>query len=176
MKRWMVLITVAATMVTVLAAPVSAGADAQTTQVRGTGVYEWAELFGDPFGEGDVCAPLDGDFAAYTDFVMRIEGDLTGCWYQIVDDYAMTPSGTYREHGREVFVADGTGDLFAMTYTFTGKFDAEGNEIHGRCQHPIVPGSGTGVFAGATGRIDFKDDVDAGINYYRGHIKAPSGA
>lgn len=175
MRRWMILLTVAVAAMTVLAAPAGAVPDAQNTQVGGTGVYEWSDLFGDPYGEGDICEPLDGEFAAYSDFVMRIEGDLTGCWYQLVDDYTMTPSGAYKEHGREVFVADGTGDVFQLTYTFTGKFDADGNEIHGRCQHKIVAGSGTRVFEGATGRIDFKDDVDAGINYYRGHIKLANG-
>ena len=39
-----------------------------------------------------------------------------------------------------------------------------GAEIFGRCQHPIVAGSGEGVFEGVTGRIDMKDDIEAG-NY-----------
>ena len=44
-------------------------------------------------------------------------------------------------------------------------------EIFGRCQHPIVAGSGTGVFEGVTGRLDFKDDIAAGNFPYRGHFK-----
>ena len=46
-----------------------------------------------------------------------------------------------------------------------------GSELHGRCQHPLVEGSGTGGFAGATGRLDFKDEVATGLYFYRGHIK-----
>jgi hypothetical protein len=45
-----------------------------------------------------------------------------------------------------------------------------GVELHGRCQHPIAKGSGTGGFEGASGRLDFKDIVDAGTFVYRGHI------
>jgi hypothetical protein len=48
-----------------------------------------------------------------------------------------------------------------------------GSEVRGRCEHPIVAGSGTGGFEGATGRIDFKDDVVAGEFLYRGHISLP---
>jgi hypothetical protein len=41
-------------------------------------------------------------------------------------------------------------------------------EVRGRCQHPIV--SGSGGFAGATGRVDFKDIVEDPITYvYRGY-------
>ena len=50
---------------------------------------------------------------------------------------------------------------------------SSGSEVHGRCQHPIVAGSGTGGFAGATGRADFKDDVVTGEFLYRGHISLP---
>jgi hypothetical protein len=45
-----------------------------------------------------------------------------------------------------------------------------GSELHGRCQHPIVAGSGAGGFEGATGRVDFKDEVTTGRYLYRGHI------
>jgi len=38
----------------------------------------------------------------------------------------------------------------------------------GRCQHSIT--GGTGGFAGLSGVINFKDDVDAGIFYYRGDL------
>jgi hypothetical protein len=34
----------------------------------------------------------------------------------------------------------------------------------------MVKGSGEGVFEGATGRLDFKDDIDAGNYPYRGHF------
>lgn len=52
------------------------------------------------------------------------------------------------------------------------KLDASGAEVRGRCQHPLVAGSGTGGFAGATGRVDFKDIIGDPITYvYRGHIR-----
>jgi hypothetical protein len=65
---------------------------------------------------------------------------------------------------------------FATTYKFTSKWDPDastGSEVHGRCEHPIVADSGTGGFAGATGRVDFKDDVTTGEFLYRGHISLP---
>ena len=59
---------------------------------------------------------------------------------------------------------------FETTYTFTGKYvDVTfAQEIHGRCEHSIV--GGTGGFAGAKGVLTFKDDV-VNLNFaYRGHI------
>ena len=41
----------------------------------------------------------------------------------------------------------------------------------GRCQHLVLEGSGTGVFGGVTGRLDFKDDVEAGNFPYRGQLR-----
>jgi len=60
---------------------------------------------------------------------------------------------------------DGEESTFSTTCRFTGKYtecDEEeviplGAEIFGRCQHPIVAGSGTGMFEGVTGRLDYKD-------------------
>jgi hypothetical protein len=63
---------------------------------------------------------------------------------------------------------------FTTTYRFESKWDpdaATGVEVKGRCQHPITAGSGTDGFEGATGRLDFKDQVDTGQFFYRGHIK-----
>jgi hypothetical protein len=57
---------------------------------------------------------------------------------------------------------------FTTTYKFEAKLNPDGSEVRGRCQHPIA--SGTGCFAGATGRVDFKDIVEDPITYlYRGH-------
>lgn len=172
MRRLSVL-GLAVAMVLVVAVPAGASPGAKNTQFRGSAVYEWSASFGDPYNAADdECAPLDGDFADFIDFTMRIEGDLQGCWYTIVDGFSATSSGAWKEHGREVFVADGSGDMFWTTYDFHAKFDADGNEIHGRCQHLVV--AGNGMFDGAWGRLDFKDDVDAGVNYYRGHMKLPA--
>ncbi len=107
-----------------------------------------------------------------------MDGGLVECWY--VDTFVLTgehPSGTITASGREHFVgcldmdgngtcggADPTGTFFT-TYTFTAKYDASGTEIHGRCSHRIV--SGTGAFEGVGGIVEFTDDVTTGISYYR---------
>ena len=70
---------------------------------------------------------------------------------------------------------NGEAGTFATTYKFEAKYRDCPNlagEIVGRCQHPITAGSGTGVFEGATGRLDMKDDVEAGIFEYRGHFRS----
>ena len=82
----------------------------------------------------------------------------------------------YLETGEEVFVGSlngGPEGTFDTTYHFPSKWypDVTGSEVHGRCLHPIVAGSGDGGFEGATGQVDFKDQVDTGEAIYRGHIK-----
>jgi hypothetical protein len=59
------------------------------------------------------------------------------------------------------------------TYRFTAKYKDCPNlveEIFGRCQHPIVEGSGTGDFEGVTGRFDIKDEDPVAFPY-RGHLR-----
>ncbi len=115
-----------------------------------------------------------------SDLPIRITGDLEGCLYQFFGPGTWHPSNTYKEVGTEVFVgclADGvTCGTFDTTYLFTAKYSDQNfnGQLWGRCQHPIVEGSGTGDFAGATGRLDFKDNVDAGNFSMRGHIKLDS--
>jgi len=113
-------------------------------------------------------------------FAITLTGDLEGCHYFFIDEFECSPSGTYREKGRELFVGTykGQSGTFRTTYKFEGKYEgcaengaALGAEIFGRCQHPIVEGSGTGVFEGVTGRLDFKDDIAAGNYPYRGHFR-----
>lgn len=117
------------------------------------------------------------DDAAHTgaDYLLAMEGDLDGCVYGFITDAKFQESsGTYHEAADEIFVGTylGRPGSFRMTENFSAKYDLlTGAELFGRCQHPIVAGSGTGVFSGATGRLDFKDDVDAGLFPYRGHIK-----
>ena len=122
------------------------------------------------------CEPLVEGAA----LALRLTGDFEGCLYQFVDEFECSPSGTYREVGREYFVGTykGRTGTFLTTYRFEAKYEgcAEnggplGAEIFGRCQHPIVEGSGTGVFEGVTGRLDFKDDIEAENFPYRGHLK-----
>ena len=99
--------------------------------------------------------------------------------------YKEHQGGTAQIRGTETFVGcvNPIGDCnnsattygtFDTTFTFTAKFDGRPpdvtlyQEVHGRCQHPI--GGGTGVFAGATGVLTFKDDVTNGTAPYKGHI------
>src|SRR5262245_38376343 len=124
------------------------------TQVAGIG------FFASP-GE---CADSEGNGS---DFALRMTGDLEGCLYVFVETAECSPSGTYRERGTEIFVGQYTGEdgTFRTTYQFEAKYQDCPNligEIFGRCQHPIIAGSGEGVFEGVTGRFDFKDDIEAG--------------
>jgi hypothetical protein len=107
-------------------------------------------------------------------------GDLQGCLYTFIDEYKCFENGIYLEKGRELFVGTYKGKTgsFRTTYTFEAQFEGcngdgspKGAEIRGRCQHPIVEGSGTGDFKGVTGRLDFIDDIKAGNFPYTGHLK-----
>lgn len=132
-------------------------------QISGTGAF---------VAIGSTC-PLFPGFEDYPPLLLS--GSLQGCWYTDIDTVKTTPSGVYLETGREVFVGTlngGPSGTFTTGYRFEGKFSGS-TEIHGRCEHPLVTGSGTGGFAGATGRVDFKDIVadPSNIYYvYRGHI------
>jgi hypothetical protein len=117
------------------------------------------------------CVDPEGVGADYA-FVMT--GDLEGCLYTFVETAESSPSGTYRETGTELFVASDGSGTFETTYRFEAKYEDVANpstEIFGRCQHPIVKGSDTGILEGVTGRLDFKDDVEAGNFPYRGHLR-----
>lgn len=124
-------------------------------------------------GEGE-CTDAEG---AGADFALNMTGDLEGCHYIFVESFECRSSGTYIERGRELYVgsgAEGDSGTFGTTYVFTAKYDdcsALSGQQFGRCQHPIVEGSGTGDFTGVKGRLDMKDDVVAGNIVYRGHMK-----
>jgi hypothetical protein len=122
------------------------------------------------FDEEDIC----DSSSVGADFALIMTGDLEGCLYTFVETQESSPSGTYRETGTELFVASDGVSTFETTYRFEAKYedvDTLSGEIFGRCQHPIVEGSGTGIFDGVTGRMDFKDDVQAGNFPYRGHLR-----
>jgi hypothetical protein len=168
MKRRLTILTLT-TLVTVAFISVvsTAPSPAQArgaTQISGIGVLD----------EEDVCD--SGSVGA--DYALIMTGDLEGCLYTFVETAQSSPSGTYRETGTETFVgsfdgSEGTG-TFETTYRFEAKYEDVDNlvgEIFGRCQHPIVKGSGTGIFEGVTGRLDFKDEVETGEFLYRGHLR-----
>ncbi len=134
-------------------------------QVSGVGYYATATE----------CGAVQG-----ATYAVRMVGDLVGCLYVFVDDFNCSPSGTYRETGREYFVGtyNGGSGTFWTDYKFESKFEScapdgsyLGAEIFGRCQHPLKKGSGTGVFEGVSGRLDFKDDIAAGNFPYKGHLQ-----
>lgn len=134
-----------------LASAIPAGASAAgrgSTIVRGTQLAAGS------------CA--DGGYA--------MTGDLVGCWWiDTFDAWSDPDKSTLRATGTEHF----TGCLgsvcgtFFTTYVFTAKTDGPwpvSPEIHGRCHHPVV--GGTGGFAGARGEISFTDVVDVNPPYY----------
>ena len=144
-----------------LTVPFPALADG-ATQISGIGFFADTGECIDPEGEG-------------ADYALTMTGDLEGCHYVFVETASCSPSGTYLETGIEVFVGQGSGnDTFMTTYRFAAKYQDCANlvgEIIGRCQHPIIVGSGKGIYEGVTGRLDFKDDIEAGNFPYRGHLR-----
>lgn len=145
--------------------PVNAGG---ATQISGVGYF--AE-------SGECVDDVAGPNGQAPAFALKMTGDLEGCHYVFVESSTCLPSGVYREMGTEIYVgAGGTGDkgTFRTTYRFEAKYEectTLSFEIHGRCQHPIIGGSGTGNYEGVSGRLDFKDDIEAGNFPYRGHLR-----
>src|SRR4051794_4228255 len=45
------------------------------------------------------------------DYALKMTGDLEGCRYGFIDEFDCSPSGTYREAGREYFVGTYKGKL-----------------------------------------------------------------
>ncbi|MCB9009272.1 MAG: hypothetical protein H6656_18260 [Ardenticatenaceae bacterium] len=98
-------------------------------------------------------------------------GDLDGCLYVFPETYSCSANGIYVEDGGEIYVGSGReGDdgTFETTYRFVAHFASEEecntftNQIRGRCQHPIVAGSGTGDYRGVTGKFQMTDNVEEG--------------
>ena len=130
--------------------------------------------------EGECTDPVTNDEGMPPDLALKMTGDLEGCLYTWVVTSVCHPSGTYNETGYELYVGSGgEGDngTFETTYRFTAKVSycaTFADQDYGRCQHPIVSGSGTGDFAGVKGRFDIKDNIVDGvaINFpYTGHLK-----
>jgi hypothetical protein len=134
-----------------------------STQISGVGFFAEPGECTDPQGQG-------------SDFALRMTGDLQGCVYVFVETAVCSPAGTYNETGSEIFVGHYNGQFgtFDTSYQFAAKYEDCSNltgEFVGRCEHPLVKNTGTGVFEGFTGRLDFKDDVEAGNFPYRGHLR-----
>ena len=137
------------------------------------------QISGVAFFDEDVptdCAPLMGA-DPQPNYALVMTGALEGCLYTFVNPATKSsPSGTYRETGTELFVGSylGKSGTFETTYRFEAKYEDVADpatEIFGRCQHPIVEGSGTGVFEGVSGHLFFKDEVESGTFLYRGHLR-----
>ena len=163
--------------------PTVAGPDAQLEQ-KGLGAAEHSEM--SRFTGGAAQISGIGRFAGTgecndpegqgSDYGLIMTGDLEGCHYVFVATARCSAGGAYSETGTETFVGlyNGAPGTFKTTYLFTAKYTDCANlagEIAGRCQHPIVAGSGEGVFEGVTGRLDFQDDIETGNFPYRGHFR-----
>jgi hypothetical protein len=152
-----------AAVVAVVAVQAAAGAGA--TVVRGDQLLEGASN----------CPNADP-------FTYRMAGDLVGCWYTDSGEVRnATPSGVIIVSGTEHFVGclntngNQTCDpgepfgTFNTTYTFSSKYAASGDEIHGRGHHPII--GGTGGVLGASGELSFTDIPSEGRFPYHGPIR-----
>jgi hypothetical protein len=167
MKRQLTILALTALMVmafisAVLMVPSPALAE-EATQIAGVGVFA---------GTGE-CADAEGQGS---NFALTISGDLAGCWYVFVETVTCSPSGTYQQTGQEIFVGqyNGQAGTFKTNYHTEAKFQDCSNvatKVFGRCQHPIADGSGEGVFAGVSGRIDVNDDVEAQTFPFKGHLQ-----
>jgi hypothetical protein len=177
--------TITATMLVAGLAWTAAALASGGSAVRVAGVQAAADKHaGAP---GDPCAKLDPATGKKPSQWNVMTGSLIGCWY--TDTFKTTvskPNGVIDAIGAEHFVGclssnrarrcatpDPTGAL-KLSYTFEGRFKANGNEVWGHCEHQIV--SGTGTFAGASGWVDFRDDVANGTSAYHGRITLGGGA
>lgn len=115
-------------------------------------------------------------FEGSYDYVIPMSGDLEGCSYGVITESKFLPSGVYHEKADETFVGTYQGEegTFELVEDFIIKFDRDGVPQFGRCHHPIVRGSGTGVFEGVSGRLDYQDDFsdpEHPITTWKGHLK-----
>lgn len=132
------------------------------TQISGVGFFAAPGQCTDAQGQG-------------ADYALIMTGAFSGCHYVFVETSRCSPGGAYFEAGTETFVGmyNGQPGTFRTNYIFTATYQDCPNfvgEIAGRCEHPIVDGSGTGIFEGVKGRFDMKDDVELGNFPYRGHL------
>ena len=77
-----------------------------------------------------------------------MSGSLDGCWYtDAVWFKDFGHPGLYLEVGQELFVGtvNGKSGSFTTKYVFEAKLGADGLEVSGQCQHPIVRGAWLGI-------------------------------
>ena len=168
MKRRITISALAAlTMMVVIAAVLASPSTKRTEgakQISGIGYYAAPGQCTDPEGAG-------------ASYVLTLTGSLSGCHYVFVESSRCAAGNTYYESGTETFVGtyDGQPGTFKTNYVFTAKYADCANfagEVEGRCQHPFVNDSGTGVFDGIKeARLDMRDDIGAGNFPYRGHLQ-----
>lgn len=155
-------LTMIALMSAVFAGPVTSQTEG-AKQIAGVGSFAAPGACTDPEGEG-------------ADYVLTLNGSLSGCHYVFVESFKCQPGGAYYEAGTETFVGtyNGQAGTFRTSYVFTAKYldcPTLTGEVTGRCQHPFISGSGTGVFAGIKeARLDMRDDVSNGTFPYKGHL------
>jgi len=173
MGRRLAVLLVLLSAVAIIAVQPATGGGAGAVIVRGD---QLADTSGNPW---DCLAGGPYEFPVYA-----MAGDLVGCWYTDTFEVRQAndnPGGSFKASGTEHFVGclNTNGNMtcdqgepygrFATTFTFTAKLAPTGDEIHGRCQHPIV--GGIDGFAGASGVISFKDIPSEGRFPYHGNIK-----
>jgi hypothetical protein len=156
-----------------------AAASASASPVRLTGIQSPPDKAAGQVG--DSCRAVDPRTGRAPALANTMAGSLVGCWYTDTFNLVQSsPSGAILAIGTEHFVGcldadrnrtcagrDPRGTL-ALIYAFEARLDQKGQELSGGCQHPIM--SGTGGFAGARGRVDFKDNVTTGTASYRGPL------
>ncbi len=137
-------------------------------RIAGIGYFEGEEACDEPITNSAGVSP---------DASLDMTGDLQGCLYIFIETYECMPGGVYIEDGHEIYVgsgAEGDDGTFQTEYRFVAHFPSEAdchaftNMIRGRCQHPIVAGSGTGDYRGVTGKFQMVDNVEEGYADYLG--------
>ena len=163
-RRFIISALTALTMMALVSSGVFAGST--PTQSRGA-----QQISGIGYYAGETeCTKYDASYK------LILTGSLEGCHYVTIETQRCLENGVYYETGRETFDGkyEGQDGTFTTTYVFTGRYadcNAFVGEIFGRCQHPFVNGSGTGVFAGIReARLDMRDDVVEVKFPYKGHI------
>ncbi len=166
MKRRISLLAITVLMVlafsSVALAATSPASAKGATQISGVGFFD---------AEGE-CADPEG---AGSDLALIMTGDLEGCLYAFVGNFESSSGGLNREWGTEIFVGTykGQAGTFGTNYYFKGLF-GESGQIAGGCLHPLVEGSGTGVFDGVRGRFNIIDNIEDGVAVdfpYRGRLQ-----